>query len=469
MKHLKRPFLIFAVALGLSAMTCNAQSGGDEKICEVHSVSMNRICKEWDGQWQGMAVASDGNCYFSSSTHSASHGAGFHRFNPETKEHTMLAEDLTITCNEGNTLSQQGKVHSPVVEHNGWLYFNTHLSNYWPEGIERYTGAHVVGYEMATGKFRDFGVIRPRYSTYSAIGVDPVRNKLYTFVVPFAEGLAKADGCHLYSIDIATGDKEDLGLVVKGQSAASFWFFVDHEGNCWFTLWKAHSKPPNDNGNLYVYRPSDGKIHTYHDVLPEGQLIDGTPVSEEQNKRQAWTWAGALPGNRQCLFTMGRTGGGDERLWKFDPSKDIASGEAFQPIAAIGSTFLQTALGGNRLYFVQYTSLEDERTVSAEASRDKDPDVAGYNESLHLRSVSINPEEGNTITDHGKIVDQDGRAARMVNSMAADDKGRVYMYGSFYVKSYKEASFQILFDKFPGENIYKLMKRGEFFSVAYTD
>ena len=72
-------------------------SDTNEKICPVYSISMNKICKEWDGQWQGMTVASDGACYFSSSTHSKSHGAGFHKFEPETKKHTLLSEDMTIT------------------------------------------------------------------------------------------------------------------------------------------------------------------------------------------------------------------------------------------------------------------------------------------------------------------------------------------------------------------------------------
>jgi hypothetical protein len=70
------------------------------------------------------------------------------------------------------------------------------------------------------------------------------------------------------------------------------------------------------------------------------------------------------------------------------------------------------------------------------------------------------------VTDHGKIVDQDGRALRFTNSLAADDKGRVYINGSFYVNSPKEASLQILFYTHPGEGLYKLVKRGEFFAVT---
>jgi len=465
--------LFFTVILLFINTIVKAQKPGtayhEGKICKVTSFSMNKICKEWDGQWQGIAVASDGSCYFGTSTHSRGHGAGFHKYDPETKIHSMLAEDMTLICGEGETETQQGKIHSPIVESDGWIYFSTHLSNYWPEGIELYTGAHVIGYELSTGNFRDFGVVKSRYSIYSAINVDPIRKILYVFVAPFHDELIKNDGCHLYSIDISTGEKKDLGQITQGQTGACFWFFVDKKGNCWFSLWKYHYKYENDHGNLYCYDVEAGEIITYRDVLPSGELINKTAVTDEENmKSRAWTWAQALPGNEKCLFTMGSWGGGDERLWMFDPSKNIHEGEAFKPIAYIGSTFLQTALGGDQLYFVQYDDLEVERTQSAEENRESDPDLVGYNENLHLRSVSINPEEDHPITDYGKIVDQDGRAARMINSLAADNEGRVYMMGSWYIKSYKEASLQILFYDHPGERIYEMVKRGEFFAVAET-
>ncbi|MEN8230682.1 MAG: hypothetical protein ABFS38_21175 [Bacteroidota bacterium] len=463
----------------LAALLSSCQSGtqdlvsGDEQsegeISGYISYSMNEICKEWDGQWQGITVASDGNCYFGTSTHSIGHGAGFHKYNPETREHTMIAEDMTVVCGEDHLNTRQGKIHSPIVELDGWLYFSTHLSNYWPEGIAAYPGAHVLGYELATGKFRDFGVVKPRYSIYSAVGLDPERKVLYAFVAPFKDDLIKNDGCHLYSIDIVSGEKKDLGQLTHGKTGMVPWFYVDNHGNCWFSLWKLHWKYENDQGNLYCYNPEKRKIITYEDVLPKGELVDGTPVTDEKLlKKRSWTWAGALPGREQCLFTMGAWGGGDERVWRFDPSKDIHSGEAFETIAPIGSTFLETAIGGDRLYFVQYNDLNQQRTEAAEFNRDDDPDEVGYNSDLRLRSISFKEGDDRTITDHGKIVDQDGRAARMINSLAADDKGRVYLMGSWYVNSEKEASFQVLFSEFPGERIYRLMQRGEFFAVAET-
>ncbi len=461
--------LLYSFTAGIKAQK-HGSTEHEGKICDVRSFSMNKICKEWDGQWEGITVASDGNCYFGTSTHSRGHGAGFHRYNPETKKHTVLAEDMTLVCGEGDTETQQGKIHSPIVECDGWLYFTTHLSNYWPEGIDVYTGAHVIGYELATGNFRDFGIVRPRYSIYSAINVDPERKILYVFVAPFHDELIKTGGCYLYSIDIKSGDKKELGQITKGQTGACFWFYVDDEGNCWFNLWKLHQHYEHDQGNLYCYRFKTGKIETYEDVLPRGVMIDGTPVTDKKLLgSRAWTWAQALPGREKCLFTMGNWGGGDERLWIFDPSKDIKTGKAFQPIASIGSTFLETALGGDRVYFVQYASVDDQRVQSAEANREKDPAALGFNDNLHIRSVSIKSDGNNTIIDHGAIVDQDGRKPRMINSLAADDKGNVYIMGSWYVKNYREASMQILFSDYPGERIYKLVNRGEFFAVAETE
>src|SRR5699024_5707667 len=133
----------------------------------------------------------------------------------------------------------------------------------------------------------------------------------YVFVAPFQDDLMENDGCHLYSVDIKSGEKKDLGLVVKG-SGASFTSFIDNKGKVWFSLWKRNVKHEDDYGNLYCYDPELDKIETYTDVLPKGQLIDGTEVKDEElNQERSWTWSEAFPGNEKCFFTMGAWGGGD--------------------------------------------------------------------------------------------------------------------------------------------------------------
>ena len=115
--------------------------------CSVRSVALNKLVKYFDGQWQGMIAASDGACYFGASTHSPQHGSSFFKFEPGSRKLTVLAEDMTRVCAEDPTKTPpQGKIHSPIVEFDGWLYFTTHLSNYWDAAMDKYTGAHVIGY-----------------------------------------------------------------------------------------------------------------------------------------------------------------------------------------------------------------------------------------------------------------------------------------------------------------------------------
>ena len=53
---------VTAAALSLAAACLTGPAAGagtpgneaGDKNLSVHSISMNRICKEWDGQWQGM-------------------------------------------------------------------------------------------------------------------------------------------------------------------------------------------------------------------------------------------------------------------------------------------------------------------------------------------------------------------------------------------------------------------------------
>ena len=378
------------------------------------------------------------------------------------------------------------KIHSPIVECDGWLYLTTHLSNYWEEAINNYTGAHVLGYELSTGKFRDFGIARERYSIYSALNVDKINKKIYVFVVPWTKDDLDNDGSHLYQIDIKTGEKVDLGVVGKKERSNCNWFFIDDKQNCWFTLFKNHWPSSFDDGNLYHFDPKTGVINCYNSVLPMGKLApDGAPAPEKLKRERCWTWAEALPGNKQCLFTMGWLGGGDERLWIFDPNKNIENGEAFQPITYIGATFLSVAYDNkDRVYFIQFNDLKDARTYYTEATREYDRKDIKFNDELHLRSVSIDQSKDSQVLDHGKIVDQDNRRVSMIEALAADDKGNVYMHGSWYSLSPDESStayiWHDLIDYFTDlgftdireifkdvpDHTHEVLHRGQFFSYV---
>jgi hypothetical protein len=441
----------------LTGFTIDLKTGHPEaETLSVYSVALNDYGSDFDGQWQGITVASDGNCYFASSTHSSRHGAGFFRFDPIHKKLSVLAKDMTLVCGEDLRVARQGKIHSPIVELEGWLYFATHLANYWAEAEKAYPGAHVLGYELKTGKFRDFGVLKKGYSIYSYVNVDPVRKCLYVISTPFSELDVRNDGCHVYRVDIATGRKTDLGLAKRGKHG-SFWSFVDGQGDCWFTFWL------DNDGDLYCARARTGKIEKFPGALPRAEFAFEGGVSSHQKDR-GWTWVGIPPGRKKCLFTMGSYDGGDERLWVFDPSKNIQSGAAFHAIHEVGPVFLSLSLAKDRVYFVQREDPVSNRGWSGEDHRDDPVEVLNNQENFHLRSVSIDPEAKDPILDYGRIVDRDGRTPRSIDSLAADEKGRVYMVGDWHILPTDKGTLQIKWET--KERNFEKVPRGQFFAFA---
>ena len=353
---------------------------------------LNRHIRMLDGQWQGTFLASDGNVYFGGGSHNPKLGAAFFRYDPRTGEMKMLVENITTICGEDFTKTPpQGKLHSQVVEHTGWLYLGTHLANYTEEGRKAYTGAHLLGYELATGKWRDFGVIHPNFTNYAALGLDAPRGKIYFYVTPFFEGA----GSRLYRVDIATGKKEDLGLVApwtnrKDHGPPSFHSFVDARGDCWLTTRYTRT--------LYVARAATGKIEAHDDALPASVLTYAS--------RDPWRGLRALDANRALVHMAGR-------MWIFDARKAPRGESTFTPIRdGTDPTGLVEcfAYGGGRFYWT---------------FRGKD-----RNAPLHLMSASV--REPDKAIDHGVIVDG-GRRPMWAGDLIADGRGTVYMVGRWFV------------------------------------
>src|SRR5262249_58628809 len=127
---------------------------------------------------------------FASSWHSAHHGASFFKYDTRTGQVIELVHEITDVCGEDVRTNPQGKIHSDIVEANGWLYMATHFASSQPRAWSTWTGSHALGYELATGKWRDYGVILAGYTAYSAVGVDPARNYLYVFLTGQTAGQA---------------------------------------------------------------------------------------------------------------------------------------------------------------------------------------------------------------------------------------------------------------------------------------
>ena len=94
--------------------------------------------------------------------------------------------------------------------------------------------------------------------------------------------------------------------------------------------------------------------------------------------------------------------------------------------------------------------------------RDFDQKDIHFNDELHLRSIGIDSSD-NGIIDHGKIIDQDNRRISMIETLAADDKGNVFMVGSWYALSPDEATHQYVW---PGLTEWYIEK--DYPEVSYT-
>jgi hypothetical protein len=358
---------------------------------------LNKHVRMLDGQWQGLRVAADGICYFAAGGHWANHGSAFFCYDPRTRAVKMLCEDISPICGEDiRKTPPQGKIHSEIVEKDGWLYFGTHLADYTPQGIDRFTGGHLLGYEFATGKFRDFGVVHTNYTNYSGIGIDRGRDLIYFYVTPFGKG----DGPRLYRVDIKTGKKQDLGVLLgktKDEHRPAFHIFVDRRGDCWFEI-------RSDLGTLYCARGATGKIERWPSALPPHP--------------DAWDWHGELPGGDRCLVMAG------EDLCLFDPTEDRDSPAAFFPIKKTGRVHLGAGREGNRFFYAPVCQLAPGRRET------------------RLRSLELAPASRPAIVDHGLLVDQDGRVSSGIWGLDVRN-GRVFTIGRWIVKPGEEKTIGV--------------------------
>lgn len=359
-----------------------------------------------DGQWQGVRLASDGRVYFFGGSHRAGVSAPFFRYDPRRNAVETLAPDMTRICGEDAARTPaQGKVHSDILEHEGWLYFGTHLSDYTPEGCAAYTGGHLVGYHMATGRFRDYGVIHHNYSNYSAIGLDAPRRRIYFYATPFGAG----DGPHLHRIEIDNGENRDLGLVAPRtrRSAKSAehgqlcqHLFVDERGDCWFT--------PEGERALFVARGDTGRIERHDWALP--------------GHAAQWHCLRPLDANRALAALP-------DGFYVFDSRRFGGAGSAFELLRPVETPGFIWA----------FVAVDDTRIFWNSRSQKPLPDTGRY----ETRIWSCPRARPAMTVDHGPIADGEGRSPWFVGDLVSDGRGRLYTAGRWYLRPEEVASIGV--------------------------
>lgn len=221
-----------------------------------------------DSNYHSLVSASDGKLYFSIDTHNTDYACRFYSFDPASKAVTEIAQMDAPLGEDAHKEISQGKIHTPFYEHNGKLYFGTHIA-FYADGLPGYDagdkplykGGHFMSYDLETGAFEDLARILPDEGLINVI-LDPNREVLYGLSWPSAL---------LVSYEPKTGNLHSWGAV-QGRGE---W---GHHPDEWDRVCRTFALEPN--GNLYG-STMDGRIWRFEpDVRPRPlKFIDGLDLS----------------------------------------------------------------------------------------------------------------------------------------------------------------------------------------------
>ncbi|MFO7535284.1 MAG: hypothetical protein R6X19_06330 [Kiritimatiellia bacterium] len=437
MKTVRSAHLIGVLAFGLAVGGVTVASGepptqlraadaaGDNTgKLRVRSYALNPYNSRLDGQWQGIIVASDSNCYFASSTHAMDSGSALFKYNPLTRELTCRQADMSRI--DGNMGAPTEKIHTDMKEVDGWIYFASRWGLAAPG--KKGEGGQVIGYELATGAFRNYGIVHPGHGIYAGLAADSFRKCIWVITV---DGIDGTEESRLYRIAIATGEKTQIARFTPGGSC--LFMVVDRRGDCWFTI-RTHP------GVIFRARADQSGVDRFENAFSDGD--------------SGWDFAQLLPDGDRAVVLTGLTTLARDAIGKFRLFDMTRAGKpgAMTLIKAVGTAGLGNVVSGNRIYFIQRP---DGRYWARRSG------VGGGDGDLRLNSIELRADGRYELVNHGTIVDQDGRVPLRLHSLAVDEQGRAYMVGDWELLPGERAS-----DKSTDRVGRGVLNRGQFFAVA---
>ena len=406
-----------------SAPSCDS---GPRLIAEVYDSGF----PEAHDTYNGMGTGSDGKIYYVLSTQSPEVGARMFCLDPVTKQIRTVGE-LTEVCGEKGLKSiPQGKSHVNFAEHQGKLYFATHVGYYTmvdgmervpvpPAGCKAYPGGHVLSYDVASGKFEDFGRV-PSGEGIITFAMDTLRQRSYVLTWPASR---------FFRFDLARREWKDLGMPIRpgeegeGKSCHAICRSIvvaPEDGSAYFTI---------STGDILRYRYDRDAVETVagEDLRKDyfGQYDPHASGHMGYNWRQAF-WH---PGER-CIYGVHGNSG---YLFRFDPRAPRV--EVLDRITSLPSRrsgmydqfsygYLGFALGPDHrtLYYLTGGPVY----VAGKRLSGKKTSVSGEAkglEDLHLVTYDLAAER---CRDHGAVFFPDGQRPTYVNSIAVGKDGAVY-------------------------------------------
>jgi len=380
--------------------------------------------------YNGLSTASDGRIYYVLSSESYEVGAQMYCFDPATSKIRHLG-DLTEACGEKGLKSiVQGKSHVNFVESQGKLYFSTHIGYYSiidgmekmgipPAGYTPYPGGHLLSYDMATGKFSDFGVVPNREGVLS-MTMDTQRGRIYGLTWPTGS---------FFRYDLATKEMKNMGaMCAEGENG---------KGAAYRTICRSIVVNPED-GSAY-FTTSEGTILRYRYAEDKVEPVAGEDMKKDYfglydptspghmgyNWRQVvWRpadhWVYGVHGNSGYLFRFDPTGLRVEVLDRITsaPSKRTGMFDQF----SYGYLGFTMGPDGRTLHYLTGGPIYvDGKRVTGKSTTAMG-EAKGV-EDLHLVTYDVERHE---YRDNGSVFYENGQRPLYVNSIAVGKDGTVY-------------------------------------------
>ena len=145
-----------------------------------------------DSNYHSLTAASDGVIYFTVNTHHRICRSSSFVLIRMTGRFELVADITEVLGEDAQAQIPHGKVHTPLVEHGGYLYFATHTSQYEgslpdmspDDGRAPYHGGHFMRYDLDSGEFEELAHLGLPNEGIITMAMDTAGGNLYGLTWP---------------------------------------------------------------------------------------------------------------------------------------------------------------------------------------------------------------------------------------------------------------------------------------------
>jgi hypothetical protein len=387
--------------------------------------------------YNAISAASDGNIYYVLSSVRHDIGAQFYRYKPEEDITEFIADLSDVLGEKEARYISQGKSHVEFYEHNGRLFFATHIGYYeridgmdkyperLPEGYKQYPGGHFLYYDLKTGEIKSLA-IAPDGGGIVTMTMDKERERLYGITWPKGR---------LMDYDIKRKTLKDLGPVNEpGQKSII--------GKDYCPVLCRSMFVDSRDGRLY-YSTAAGDIFSYLPGDDSPQKLANVDLRLDYFGSYDYTEAGSMAYNWRKIFWYEKeqvaygVHGNSGYLFRFDPRNqkiELLERIVSEPSKRCGMFdlfsygYLGFILGDDdTIYYLTGAPIYKDGQRVKGVDKIKVGAARGL-EHLHLVTYHI---PSHAYKDHGPVFYEDGSFPTYVNSIALDNKGNVYTLARF--------------------------------------